>query len=392
MPKKPARVNVRAACLGDYEQIAALEARHGLGIKSHEDWTHFWVENPVYQELQPDWPIGWVLEDENQQIVGTMGNIPLLYEFEGKRVLAATGRSWVADLAYRSAALLLLDSVVSQDYIGLYVNNTVSDNALAALTALECRPIPAGVWDEMAYWVTNYRGYFQSVAGMKNFRLTKPFLFPPWEGDWTRWKAMRSRLSKPLSYPLSTLAFLRDALGTSLRERGVEVQACSDFDDRFDVFWESLKNRHPRVLLAARTSEVLKWHFKPLLKASRLWILTVVDGPRLAAYAIFDMTLNPASGFKQVRLVDYQSLDRTTALLAPLLARALKQCRSEGVHTLEHTGRWLEKGEFVANAAHYRRKLSPWQYFYRANSPELKEALEDKRVWDPWLFDGDATL
>src|SRR5438477_9534981 len=41
--------------------------------------------------------------------------------------------------------------------------------------------------------------------------------------------------SKPLSYPLSAAAFLKDhLLKKSLRESGVEVQACRDFDDRFD--------------------------------------------------------------------------------------------------------------------------------------------------------------
>jgi hypothetical protein len=59
---------------------------------------------------------------------------------------------------------------------------------------------------------------------------------------------------------------------------------------------------------------------------------------------------------------------------------------------LEHTGRWLEKGEFIETAAPYRRKLATWTYFYRANNPELREILNDRQVWAPSLFDSDATL
>jgi len=52
------------------------------------------------------------------------------------------------------------------------------------------------------------------------------------------------QLSKPLSYPLAAAAFLKDHLAkTSLRKGDVEVKACSNFDDRFDIFWEDLKKR-----------------------------------------------------------------------------------------------------------------------------------------------------
>src|SRR5262245_22421281 len=93
--RRPARL--RAARFQDYQQIALLEARHGLGTlaeKSYERWMHLWKGNPAYRERQSDWTIGWVLEAENGRIVGSMTNVPLLYEFQGKRVLAASGRSW----------------------------------------------------------------------------------------------------------------------------------------------------------------------------------------------------------------------------------------------------------------------------------------------------------
>ena len=170
------------------------------------------------------------------------------------------------------------------------------------------------------------------------------------------------------------------------------MKACPDFDDRFDTFWEDLKKKNRHSLLAVRTREVLGWHFKHELLGKRLWIVTVVDGPRLIAYGIFQKVINRRSGFKQVMLVDYQSLEDSTSMLEPLLSWTLRRCRSEGIHMLEHTGRWLEKGEFIDTAAPYRRKLSTWTYFYRANNPELRELLNDRRVWAPSLFDSDATL
>ena len=391
---KPKRApKLREARLEDYEQIAALESRFGLTAKPYNEWVHLWQGNPVYRELKTDWPIGWVFEDQDGKIVGSVGNIPLLYELDGRRILVASSRSWVADVEYRSVSLLLLDNLIRQRQVDLFLSNTVGDKAVAAITAYGCSPIPVGIWDEVAYWITNYRGFFQSIVAMKNYRLTRPFAFPSWEGSWTRLKALRARLSKPLSYPLSAAAFLKDRLAkTSVREGEVEVKLCTDFDDRFDSFWEEVKRNNRHLLLAVRTREVLEWHFKYALLGNRLWIVTAVDGPRLVAYAIFEKSVNPRSGFKQVNLVDYLSLEDGTSMLEPLLAWTLRRCRSEGVHVLEHTGRWMEKGEFIETAAPYRRKLGTWSYFYHTNNPELRVLLNSRQVWTPSLFDGDATL
>jgi len=391
---KPKRApKLREARLEDYEQIAALESRFGLTAKPYNEWVHLWQGNPVYRELKTDWPIGWVFEDQDGKIVGSVGNIPLLYELDGRRILVASSRSWVADVEYRSVSLLLLDNLVRQRQVDLFLSNTVGDKAVAAITAYGCSPISVGIWDEVAYWITNYRGFFQSIVAMKNYRLTRPFAFPSWEGSWTRLKALRARLSKPLSYPLSAAAFLKDRLAkTSVREGEVEVKLCTDFDDRFDSFWEEVKRNNRHLLLAVRTREVLEWHFKYALLGNRLWIVTAVDGPRLVAYAIFEKSVNPRSGFKQVNLVDYLSLEDGTSMLEPLLAWTLRRCRSEGVHVLEHTGRWMEKGEFIETAAPYRRKLGTWSYFYHTNNPELRVLLNSRQVWTPSLFDGDATL
>ena len=384
---------LREARFEDYEQIAALESRFGLAVKPYNEWVHLWQGNPLYRELKTDWPIGWVVEDQDGKIVASMGNIPFLYELGGRRILVASGHSWVADVEYRSVSLLLLDNLIRQRQVDLFLSNTVGDKAVAAITAYGCSPISVGIWDEVAYWITNYRGFFQSIVAMKNYRLTRPFAFPSWEGSWTRLKALRARLSKPLSYPLSAAAFLKDRLAkTSVREGEVEVKLCTDFDDRFDSFWEEVKRNNRHLLLAVRTREVLEWHFKYALLGNRLWIVTAVDGPRLVAYAIFEKSVNPRSGFKQVNLVDYLSLEDGTSMLEPLLAWTLRRCRSEGVHVLEHTGRWMEKGEFIETAAPYRRKLGTWSYFYHTNNPELRVLLNSRQVWTPSLFDGDATL
>lgn len=361
---------IREASFGDYQQISELESRYGLGPRSYEEWSRLWLNNPIYPELQPGWPIGWVLEDANKQIVASVSNIPLCYEFQGSKILAGTGRAQVAEPAYRSASLLLVDRLINQRNIDLYLNNTMTAEAAASFGIFECPRVPVGAWDESAFWITRYRGFFESLLAIKKYPL-----------------------ARLLSFPLAAVASFKDRVAAPrLRDDGVEVTACAGFDDRFDEFWASLRSRNTHLLLAVRTREVLEWHFGHALGNNRLWIAAVVDGPRLAAYAIFDRRDNPRIGLKRVRLVDYQSLDNSTALLAPLLSWAVRKCRDEGIHTLENTGRWLEPEEFIARVAPYRRKLSTWTYFYRARNPGLTESLRDRRAWAPSLFDGNASL
>ena len=360
---------LREASFQDYAQIALLESRYGLtAAATWEEWSHLWLGNPLYQELQPGWSIGWVLEDEHNRVVGSLGSIPRLFELGGTKLVAATSRGWVAEPEYRSASLLLLDQLINHPRADLFVTNTNSAASTPAVAAF-CSPVPVGLWNEYVFWITNYRDYTRRSLARQRY---------PW--------------AKTLSYPLSAIILLRDWLGSKSRQtREVEIEVCESFDDRFDEFWSDLRKRSQHLLLAVRTREVLEWHYKYGLLSGRVWIVAAVDGHRIVAYAIYDKKEYP-SGLKQVRLVDFQSLDHDTGLLEPLLSWALRKCRDEGIHRLVSIGRWLEAGECLEKLAPYRRRLPAWVYFYRTNSPKLAETLKDRSAWAPSLFDGDAGL
>ncbi len=161
---------LREASFLDYPEIARLEARHGFKEKGYEEWSHLWVGNPVYRELHGCWSIGWVIVDGDNHIVAALGSIPLLYELEGRRILAASSRFWVADPEYRSASLMLLDRLIHQPHVDLFLSNTVSAASAAAVDSFECRRVPVGVWNESAFWVTNYRGFLESFLTLRSRR------------------------------------------------------------------------------------------------------------------------------------------------------------------------------------------------------------------------------
>ena len=129
-----------------------------------------------------------------------------------------------------------------------------------------------------------------------------------------------------LSYPLiggSVSARCADRSSAAVPTNGTEVQFCTQFDDRFDRFWEQLRKSSAGRLLASRSRDVLEWHFRSALNKNRAWVLSVSNGSELAAYAIVCRQDNTGYGLKRMRLVDFQALPGQTGLLKPILVRVL---------------------------------------------------------------------
>ena len=362
-------VTVREARFDDYAKIARLQARYDLNAGNYQEWSHLWLNNPVYRGREW-WPIGWVLEAGEQEIVGYIGNIPLLYELQGKTLLTATGRAFVVDEQHRSHSFMLLDRYFRQPQVDLHLNTTVNAQAMSAYGIFRAKRVPVGEWDQSAFWITNHRGFVGSLL-----------------------KSRSTPLANLLSFPLSLAPRIRELLSNKKLnvDHSVQVEYGSNFDERFDAFWAELRKNNRR-LLAVRDRETLEWHFRNPLLRDRIWILTVGSASRIEAYAIFFRDDNPKFDLKRMRLVDFQALNGGHHLLPSMLAEALQRCRAEGIHMLEVIGCCPEKRETVDAVIPYRRRLPSWLYFYRTKNRELGELLKTAEVWDPSGFDGDFSF
>jgi len=364
-------VKAREAIFEDYARIAALQIRYGLAARSFDDWSAFWNDNPAFREKAGHWPMGWVLETQSGEIVGSLINLPVMYDFQGRRLCAASGCSWVVDARYRCHSLSLMLRFLKQKDVQLFISATVGPNAEPALKLLHFSRLPVGNWQQSAFWITNYRGFSRSAL------TSKSVAFAP-----------------AISYPLSAALFCRDKFRFANRINGspIQIELCSGFDNRFDEFWEELRRQNQKVLLGVRTRETLTWHFRDALIQQNAWILTASTGSRLVAYAVFDRQDKPAFGLRRIRLVDFQAIDGCQDALRSALLRMLHKCRRERIHVLEVMGSWLERPEFPQVLPPHHRPLASWTYYYKANDPDLHEVLKNPAVWAPSSFDGDASL
>jgi len=360
---------LRTVSFGDYEQIAALGARYGLPKETYDEWAHLWAHNPVFRSL-PEWPMGWVFESQENQIVGHVANVPLAYWLGEQRLIAAASRSVMVDPLYRSYSFQLLSQFFRQKQADLFLATTVNAQATGLYEVFRAQRVPTGAWDRSAFWITNYRGFGASV-----------------------WKMKALPGKKLVSYPVGISLWVRDALhgrAFKARKKSKEPELCASFDDRFQAFWQTLCARYPGRLLADRSRESLEWHLKSALAKKWAWIFTLSNGAELSAYALFVRQDNPTYGLVRMRLVDFQTLNGDSELLRPLLCGALEQCRRDRIHMLEASGLTPEKHRAIEGLAPGERTLDAWRYFYKAAQPALAERLKDPAVWDPSCLDGDA--
>jgi len=361
---------LRKADFGDYQQLAALGSPYGLGKEPYEEWVHLWAENPVCRAV-PDWPMGWVLENEEHQLVGHLANVPLAYQLGKQKLIAGASRAVMVDPRYRTYSFQLLNQFFRQKQADLFLATTVNARATKLYEAFRALRAPDGSWDKAAFWITNYPGFSASAFKLKELRIGAILRVPMGAALWTR-DVIAGRVSK-------------------MRSKHVEPDFCAGFDERFEVFWQELCERYPQRLLANRSRAALAWHFKHPLAKNRAWIVTLSQGSRLTAYAIFLRQDNPVHGLTRMRLVDFQTLIEVESL-QPLLCAALERSRQERIHMLEAIGFPLEKQRVIDSLSPRSRNLDAWRYFYKAAKPALAEQLKDPAVWDPSALDGDASL
>ncbi len=358
-------VTVRETRLSDYEQIAALESRNGLETKPRAEWEHLWLNNPVFGRLT-NWPIGWVVENDGEGIVGSVGNLPLSYILDGREIIAASARAFVADQPFRGHTFSLVRRFSHQKQPELLMVSSANSNSAPLLQAIRFARVPTGSWDESRFWVTNHRGLMASAL-------------------------LKKRLPAIFGYALLPFLRLRDAFSKKPRRTNSELTICTEFDERFDQFWAELKRMRP-CLMANRSSETLAWHFKHALQQKRAWIVTLKEGWRLLAYSIFLRHDKPELGLTRMRLVDFQTLHTNMDVLEPMLSWALQKCREQGIHMLEAFGFSPDKQKVIDSLSPHRRQFPAWTFFYNAREQELARQLKDPMVWDPSAFDGDAAL
>lgn len=361
---------LREAAYDDFRQIMELQDRYELQTKEYDGWLHLWKENPVCAGNQT-FPIGWVLENEERKIVGYLGNIPLAYEFSGQRLTAAATSGFVVDKSYRNFSLLLMNAYFKQKNIDLFLNTTANYEGEKVFLAFKAQRIPAPFVDIALFWIIGYRSFIASVFLKKKLPLGFMAKYPLSLGLWALDKLIqRNRFIEPKK----------------------KIEIYEGFDQRFDEFWQKLREKRSNVILGVRDQKNLNWHFKYALTNKKAWIFVLTRDSQISSYAVFLRQDSPKIALNRIRLIDFQTLEDDARDLPDMIFFAIKKCRAEKVSLLETMGFSEDKRFFLEKYFPYKRKWPSWPFLYKAQDPLLCEELNNPQVWDPCFYDGDGSI
>ena len=372
MTGPPAMPRLREARFDDYPQIYDLESVFFPDSLPPAERRSLFDDNPLWPRLADTWPIGWVLEDETGRLVGSINHIPSAYVLDGQELLCGNGHCWVTLPEYRAYAVMLMDEFLSQEQPALILSAKVGIDATPVWQTYAQR-MPVGDWSRAAYAITRYPGFARAALrrkGIPGAAVAAPAV------------AAALRVKDALT--------ARAARSVPEGSPGVEVDEVAAFDARFDAFWAELVAQNPTTLLGVRDRAALQWHYGVSLRANRLTILTACRGEEIRAYCVLKQHDRPG-GLRSMKLVDFQTLEPDTDLLAGMLPLALRRSADAGCVMLEHHGCGLPKMRSFDALAPYRAAKPAWSFYYLPVAPALAERLAEPQTWDPSEYDGESS-
>ncbi len=119
-------VELREAVVSDHSRLEELKFRYHMVAERDDAYLHLFERNHLYCGGMTHYPMGWVLETTQRQLVGHIGNIYLDYYLNTKRVITASARAWVVDIMYRGSAFALLRTFCTQPNVDLILITTAN--------------------------------------------------------------------------------------------------------------------------------------------------------------------------------------------------------------------------------------------------------------------------
>lgn len=229
----------------DYETLAVFLEDMTGGVFPKSLWLDrfdlWWEKNPAMNEGLCR---GWILNGNNGEIAGFLGNIPVRYFINGREEIACCITSWYVRENYRNRSLELFIPFLKQPGRRLLLSTTPSDPVFDI-------SVRVGFHNFEKEWLK--KDYFYTVNIFDFIKYATDRLF-----------ARRVALVTVKSLGMLLAPFLKmfQWISRSLLTGGRKEYSFSEifsFSEQYSLLWEEIKKRYD--ILAVRDAEALNWFF-----------------------------------------------------------------------------------------------------------------------------------
>lgn len=365
---------LRLAQFSDFEAVREMKGRWGLIPDPFENWERLWRRNPALERAPTDVPIGWVLEAEGR-VVGYLGNIPLLYQYGDRQLLAVTGHGMVVEPIYRTASLALMAPFFRQKFADLYLTTTAIAAVGKIMQIFKAERIPQANYETVLFWVLQPFPFAQAIIDGMDL---KPSLLPI--ARMVASAAVGTDKTLRRRWPKQAAARF------SITEIGV-----SEIGDDFQSLWIAKLKEEPRVL-ADRSPAVLKWHFETPGEQGTTRVFCCRVAEELRGYMVVRNNSQTENGLRKSIVADALIKDDDPEVIQALFAAAYRHAKDAGSHVLEVLGFPQSIRQVCAQWSPYQRRYPSCPFFFKAAEPVLHRELSNSALWYATPFDGDTTL
>jgi hypothetical protein len=374
-----AKARIREATIADRTQVELLldhfQMRTDAELSSGSSWWEWlWRRNANFGLDRIDHPLGWVLEADNE-IVGFFGNIPMLYQFGQKTLLASIASHWAVRKPFRSQTNELATAYFNQPNVDLLMVTTAIKPTVRIFERHAAKPMPLSNYQKVLFWVIDPRGFISAS-------LCKKKIHP-------NIAKYCGAIISPFIKTVSRLA--KHHIVSKDSEIQVQTIQLDDVNGEFDVLWQR-KNSDKGCLYAFRRAEDLLWHFECISQHADIRIICCRRLGILEGYAILMCEEIAEIGLVRAKLVDLFVLDDMPDILNTLLAESYKLAKTRGCHIFEIVGCTPQIRALAKRFKPLSRLYENLGFYYKASSMELDKSLELPNAWYPTLFDGDSSL
>ena len=368
---------IRKANFSDELQVIELWKRNNLINKNPKNnWKMIWIDNPFYQE---NFPIGWVIESENK-ILGYIGNIPLIYHFNNKKIRAVAARGFVVDKKARNYSLKLVSYFFSQKNIDLFLITTSNESASNIYSKFGAQPLPLANYKSIFYWITNIKDVLKNIL-INKLKIPKTL------------SNIITFFLYPFCFIILTFAEKYNYKNKKQWNGEIKFLSINDISEEFNDFWIKTKT-NSNMLLADRSLEVLKWHYKNTESIrDNIKVISAYLNNKLVGYAFINIENLPNSNtFKRIRIIDLITIDDNISIVNTLIFKVIEFAKTQNVHSVMLVGLPEHLKNQVLNTKPLIRKLKYMPFWFMSLKEKISSDLSHKENWYPVHYDGDSNL